>query len=356
MKIAIITLPSRTEHHLPPLTMAYVAALLEQRRAIPRIYDCAIDSRWDEIDRRLQTFQPQRIIIAGEDADEIEQGVSRLHPTYADILPLRARRSGSDAFTAVNSILAWFDGTTMAPSPTTDELPYPARHLLSLERYTLRATGGEVQTPVVIGWRWHNQWLMRPPRLVGQEMRALSEEVGIRHILFHEPELTNDETWFNALLEHLIGAHLHVKWQASVSIERLSSEQIQRLAQAGCEALTFTLSAASEFDSANRRAQTRQLIARIREQGIYTRATVILEPPYEAISRMVDVAATFGLNDVAFTLMQNLHVGEEAQQIHDFARQRYAQRRARQRLIDRFGSVLGNLLWQLRAEHLADDE
>ncbi|WP_298820578.1 hypothetical protein [Chloroflexus sp.] len=358
MKIAIITLPGKHDRHLPPLTMAYVAALLEQRRAIVRIYDCALDPQgnWEDIHRRLQTFQPQRVIIAGETSNEIEQAVIQIHQTHPEILPILTRRSGSEAFSVATSVLAWFDNAFHLPAPSHEELPYPSRHLLTLEQYELRAPGGEIQTPVVAGWRWQGRWLMRQPRLIGQEIRALTEEVGIRHILFYEPELTHDEAWFDELLYYLIGANLNVKWQAGVAIDRLHSERIPRLAQAGCEAISFTLSAISVFESASSRERARKIIASAREHGIYTRATVALEPPYESINRLVDVAATLGLDDVSFTLMQTLRVGDNEQQIQNHARQRYQEGRARQRLIERFGPALGGLLWQLRAEHLAEDE
>lgn len=358
VKIAIITLPSKSDNHLPPLTMAYVAAALEQRRAIVRIYDRALEplGGWEDIQRRLQTFQPQHVIIAGDDSHAIEQAVAHIHQMYSEILPLFAHRSGSDATVATASVLAWFDGAQAIPAPTAEELPYPARHLLSLEHYELRAPGGEVQTPVVIGWRIHNHWQMRPPRQICQEIRSLIEEVGIRHILFCEPEITLDNQWLEEFLDQLSSAHLNIRWQAAVAIDRLHEEQIRRLAHAGCEAITIALAAISIFDSASSRAQARKLIAYAREQGIYTHATVLLEPPYESIARLVDVAATFGLNDVSFKLMQTLRVGDDEQQIQRFAHQRYQEGRTRQRLIDRFGPALGGLLWQLRVEHLAEEE
>jgi hypothetical protein len=357
VKVAIIALPGTHDNHLPPLTVAYVAAMLEQRRAIVRIYDRALDPQgsWEDIQRRLQTFQPQRVIVAGDDTNAIEQAVSQLHQTYPDMLPLFVRRTGSEAIAAVTSVFAWFDGTNHSAEVSADEPVYPARHLLSLEHYALRAPGGEVQTPVVIGWRLHGRWYLREPRQIAQELRTLSEELGIRHVLFYEPELTLDTQWFAEFVDYLACANVPVKWQAAVSIVELGEAQIQKLVRAGCEALTFVLTATSVFDSANSRAQVRKLIAAIRDQGIYTHATVLLEPPYESIGRLVDVAATLGLNDASFQLMQTLRVGNNEQEIQSFARQRYKEGRTRQRLIERFGPALGGLLWQLRVQHLAEE-
>jgi hypothetical protein len=360
VKIALIALPGKQQNRLPPLTLAYIAAILEQRRAIVRLYDRALESAgsWNDIRRRLQTFQPQRMIIAGDDSRIIEQGVTYFHQTYPDILPLLVQRSGSEAPTIVNHVMAWLDSdnTDTTTELSADALPYPARHLLSLERYALRAPGGEVQTPVVIGWSDRGKWVMRSPHAIGQEIQTVMAEFGIRNVLFCEPELTIDQSWLNDLLDYFIKANLNVRWQATVTLEHLREETLPRLAQAGCEALTFSIAASSMFDSVQRRHQVQKLITSAGELGIYTHATVLLEPPYEAIARLIDVAATFGLNDVSFELMQTLRVGDDEQQIQRFARQRYQQGRSRQRLIDRFGPALGSLLWQLRVQHLAEDE
>lgn len=358
MKVALIALPGKQTNQMPPLTLAYVAAVLEQRRIIVRMYDHALDATgsWHDIRRRLQTFQPQRVIVGGEDSRTIEQAVAQIHQSYPDILPLLVQRNGTDAPAAITGVLAWLDGVATVNQCLPNDVPFPARHLLSLEHYPLRAPGGELQTPVVIGWHINGQWHMRQPRQIGQELRTLVEEAGIRHVLFYEPALTIDEQWFTELLNYLISASLNVKWQAAVALEHLDEETIPRLVQAGCEALTFVIAATSIFDSASRRNQARKLLTTIREHGIYTHATILLEPPYESIARLIDVAATFSLNDVSFELMQTIRVGDDEQTIKRFARQRYQEGQIRQRLIDRFGPVLGGLLWQLRVQHVDEDE
>ncbi len=357
MKVALIALSGKHDPSFPPLTLAYVAAILEQRRHIARLYDRALPplDNWRELQRRLHAFQPQRIIIGGEHSHEIERAAAQIHELYPDILPLYARRSGSDAPTAVTGALEWIDGNAVSSSLPANDLPYPARHLLSLEQYGLRAPGGEIQTPVVIGWNAHGQWHLREPRQIIQEMRAIATEFGIRHVLFREPALTSDSAWLEEFLSLLEQASLGIQWAATVDIDQLNNTLIEILAQAGCEALSFTLAAASVFDSASSRQHVRNLISQAQSHHIETQATVLLEPPYESIARLIDVAATFGLNEVSFELMQTLRVGDDEQQIQRFARQRYQERRSRQRLIDRFGATLGGLLWQLRVQGLEDD-
>ena len=65
---------------------------------------------------------------------------------------------------------------------------------------------------------------------------------------------------------------------------------------------------------------------------------------------LVDVAATFGLDDVSFDVAKSeaASVGADETQLREMARQIYDQGRDRQRLINRFGPALGSLIWRIR--------
>jgi hypothetical protein len=69
------------------------------------------------------------------------------------------------------------------------------------------------------------------------------------------------------------------------------------------------------------------------------------------VPRLVDVAATFGLDDVSFDVLhaEAIGVNVESSQIQAIVRQLYDAGRDRQRLISRFGPTLGNLIWRLRS-------
>jgi hypothetical protein len=123
------------------------------------------------------------------------------------------------------------------------------------------------------------------------------------------------------------------------------------MARAGCEAITLHLRAASVFESAEVRGRVRQAVTTARDQGVFVRAHVRLEPPYESVPHLVDVAATFNLDDVRFDVVTPEAPGSgDGAQLKELARQMYDAGRDRQRFISRFGPALGNLIWKLSGQ------
>jgi len=94
-----------------------------------------------------------------------------------------------------------------------------------------------------------------------------------------------------------------------------------------------------------------QVVAAARRCGIFAHARLKLEPPYEAIPHLVDVAATFGLDAVRFEVVRTQPLEDEPRvaELQHMACQIYDQRRDRQRLVQQFGPLIGGLFWYLRA-------
>ncbi len=365
MNIALIALPCPGKPALPPLTLAYLATLLEQRRHIVRIYDAALDPEFtvDATLQPLRSFRPQVVVVAGEVPDTIGAVVDALHEErYSTVLPVQMSRTGIDALHVCAGVLQWLDKQRTAPhtlslAPDTlpfdvDHLPLPARHLLSLESYNLRAVGGELQTTLLIGAveSADGRIALRSPTQVVAELRSISREFGMRHYLVPDLPITLDRSWLVELLTRLCDARLAIGWEATAAPEQLDEQLVAHMARAGCESIHFQLDAARVFESANARTQLRDAVNHLRARGIFIKATVKLVPPYESIPHLVDVAATFGLDDVRFDVakFEAASVGADERQLREMARQIYDQGRDRQRFINRFGPALGSLIWKLR--------
>jgi hypothetical protein len=377
--MALIALPCAGKPVLPPLTLAYLATLLEQRRHIVRIYDLALEPEAAMLHalQPLRSFRPQVVVVSGESPELITAAVEALHEDkHPRVLPVQMSRSGLDANHVCAGVLQWLDrqrvshpapGATPPPDGAAidiDQLPLPARHLLSLESYNLRAVGGELQTTLLIGARvdGDGRIALRSPTGIVAELRSVSQEFGMRHYLLPDIPVTLDRAWLVELLTRLCDANLGVRWEAFVAPEELDEGLAAHMARAGCEGVRFQLDAASVFESAAAREQLRHGVEQLRRHEIFIRAMVKLVPPYESIPHLVDVAATFGLDDVRFDVAQTeaASVGADETQLREMARQIYDQGRDRQRFISRFGPALGNLIWRLRgprgsAAHLDDE-
>lgn len=379
MNIALIALSSHGKPLTPPLTMAYLATLLEQRRHIVRIYDLALEPELalGIALRPLHSFRPQVVILSGEREDLLVAAVNALKlEQHTHVLSTPMSRTGLDAPHVCASVLAWLQrqeraegaalsaGGEIDATAGLDALPFPARHLLSLEHYELRAAGGELQTTVPIGALGpEHKVMLRSPTQIVAELRSISHEFGLRHYVFPDLPITFDQTWLFELLTRLCDAHLEIGWEATADADQLDESTIRHLARAGCEALCFDLDAAQVFESTATRARLRTVVEQARAEDIFLRANVKIEPPYESVPRLVDVAATFGLDDVRFDVLNAEAVGMQAEnsQIQAMVRQIYDAGRDRQRFISRFGPALGNLIWRLRgpqrqsAKSLDDD-
>ncbi|HMQ29222.1 MAG TPA: hypothetical protein PKD53_00780 [Chloroflexaceae bacterium] len=357
--MALIALPCHGQPVRPPLTLAYVATLLEQRRHIVRIYDLGLEPELNlgAALQPLRSFRPQVVVVSGDRPEIFAPAVAALHEDkYGQVLPVPMSRSGLDASPVCSEVLQWLDrqnglATAGAPPLDLDALPLPARHLLPLESYNLRAAGGELQTTLLVGaLEADGRFALRSPTRIVAELRSVSAEFGLRHYLIADVPVTLDRAWLVELLTRLCDANLGIGWEASADPEQLDADLVAHMARAGCEGLFFQLDAASLFESTAAREALRRAVTNARQHDIFLRANLKLEPPYESIPQLVDVAATFGLDDVHFDVAraEAASVGADETQLREMARQIYDQGRDRQRLINRFGAALGSLIWRLR--------
>jgi len=361
VNIALIALPAIGKKAVPPLTLAYLATLLEQCRHIVRIYDLALEpeASLETVLPLLRSFRPQVVVAAGENPDLLAAVGEVLRADgFATVVSAAMSRSGWDASRVCPSVLRRIlgharvePGTSLTTPLAVDQLPFPARHLLSLERYPLRAVGGELQTTVLIGAGdiETGHIIFRSPTQIVAELRSVAQEFGIRHFLIPDVPITGDRAWIEEWLARLAEAAPGISWEAMARPGDLDAALVALMARAGCEALRFQINAAQVFESTAAREQVRQAVARARQHGIFSRGDVTLVPPYESIPHLVDVAATFGLDDVRFEVVQEeaASAGFDEMQLRELARQIYIQGRDRQRFINRFGPALGNLIWRL---------
>jgi hypothetical protein len=370
VKIALVALPESEDTSVtPPLPLAYVAAILEQQRHIVRIYDLALCGAMllDEAAAPLRAFRPHVVAIAAPDARATANVRAAMGGCDVPVLNLGvALRAFAPDQTAVQALWRMDEqpvaedeqnvicSALLALDEDLDSLPFPARHLLPLEQYPLRTPTGELQTTLLAGQSGGESGaLLRGPSQIVAEIRSIAREHGIRHVAFLDPPLTHDMTWLHELLDCLLAADLGVGWEGRVRHERLSPELLRVFRRAGCEVLCFQFDAAEVLDTRDQRAALSAIVEQAHELGMLVRAQIELEPPYDAIPALVDLSATFGLDDVRFNVRRRTAAPAPAadhpalEQVAEMARSRYRSRRSRQFFIERFGPQLGPMLWRV---------
>jgi len=367
VKIALVALPRLDEPlATPPLPLCYVAAFLEQQRHIVRIYDQALyqsDPRVDYLEA-IRAFRPQATIVAADNVAEAAAVAGRVTFSGTALPLLLGVRDhlppwlASHALAELNRVLphapeikSLVACALLALDDDLDRLPFPARHLLALERYPLTTPEGELRTPVLIGrLRRDGTPALRQPALLMTELRSLVQEHGVRHVMLSGLALTDDLDWLYTVLSHLSNMHLGIRWEGRVSYTRLTTTLLESFRRSGCEALTFEFAALAALESKSERDALIHTVHQARELGMRVTGHIALDPQYPAIPAVVDMSATFGLDEVRFFVSPPVeaHQYQEPADIAaliTLAREHYRASRSRQYFIDRFGAHLGTMIW-----------
>ncbi len=368
MKIALVALPLLDESRTtPPLPLCYLAAFFEQQRHIVRVYDLALyrgDPQVSHLEA-VRAFRPQITIVAADDAADATVIAERLR-TGGLVLPLtlgvrdhlppwlaaralaELNRFPPHASDAKNLVACGL----LALDESLDNLPFPARHLLPLERYPLVTSEDELRTPVLIGRvSKDGARMFRQPALLDAELRSIVQEHGVRHVILEGLALTDDLNWLYAFLSQISRTHLGIKWEGRVSHTHLTHSLIESMYRSGCEALTFEFAALAVLDAKHERDALIDAVRQARALGMRVNGHIALDSQYPAIPAVVDMSATFGLDEVRFFVPKHAEAPGDSEESAEIAaliaraREHYQISRGRQYFIDRFGVRLGTMIW-----------
>jgi hypothetical protein len=370
VKIAFIALshPDDTPT-TPPLPIGYLAALLEQQRHIVRIYDFALHQRAPlaETLAPIRAFRPHIAVVAAADSAILAEVEQVLAGCNTIVMPLGVDLRVAPPGQAVAQALWWIDkqprpedeqsviyGALLALDDDLDSLPFPARHLLALEQYPLFTPNGDLQTTILTGQQFGGDGIIpRNPALIAAELRSIAREYGIRHFVFAGPPLSADICWLRELLQHLVASDLGVNWEGSIAYESLNGELLRMLRRAGCEVLCFPLDGLEVLGSKRARTEFSAIVEQAHSLDIAVRAEIHLDPTYAAIPTLVDISATFGLDDVRFRVPSpsapalRKHDDLAIENVAEMVQSRYRSSRSRQFFVERFGPRMGPMLWRV---------
>jgi hypothetical protein len=371
VKIAFVALPHAEDPIvMPPLPVGYIAALLEQQRHIVRIYDLALHDPSAPADTLapLRAFRPHITVVASTNPAMIATVEAALAGCNAIVMPLGVDLRIAAPGEAVAQALWWIDQrpkgedeqsvifeALLALDDDLDSLPFPARHLLPLEQYPLFTPMGDLQTTVLTGQQFGADSIIpRNPALIIAELRSIAREYGIRHFVFSGPPLSADLSWLHDMLYHLATSDLGIRWEGSLDYTQLTPDLLRICRRAGCEVLCFPLDAIDVVSSRAARAKLSAAVEQAHRMDIAIRAQIELDPSYAAMPTLVDLAATFGLDDVRFNVPKHTAQRERAvgdkldlDNVAEMVQSRYRSSRSRQFFIERFGPRVGPMLWRV---------
>lgn len=144
-----------------------------------------------------------------------------------------------------------------------DELPFPAFHLIDLERYFEIFGQGYTSRPYMktnravpvitsrgcpfqccfcsIHLHMGHKWRHHSPEYVLRYLKYLRGKYDVRHVSFEDDNLTLNNERFEKILDGIIGENLNVTWDTpnGVRADRLDENLIRKAKRSGCKRLVI---------------------------------------------------------------------------------------------------------------------
>ncbi len=287
---------SYAENFRPPLGLLYVGAVLEKEGYEVRILDALmLGTRDDELRAYLLRESPQvvglgvytptryegfrtaqlvretlgpdvAIVVGGPHPSAVPEDTLQRVPSidyvvsgegeYPMLRLVQALESGGDPDT-VAGVWTRVNGNPTLCTPQTnistlDELPFPARHLLDMQKYGTRMPSTMDKCTTLLTSRGcparcifcTRDWFSRKTRMHSPEyMVAEIEEIFARHgkqgIIFQDDTFTLSKKRVHALCDLILEKGLEFEWLATTRVDCLDKELMIAMQAAGCKVLTF---------------------------------------------------------------------------------------------------------------------
>ncbi len=357
----------------PPLGLLYLAAVLEKEQHIIQIIDSPLegyeqeigleDGRYrygltvEEIIERIALFSPEIIGIScsfstmhdtiEEISDAIKQFNSKIkicvggaHPTAVpeevlsmDSVDFIVMGEGEYRFRellstiSANGNLKDIDGlgykinnqTVLNPSvdfiANLDELPFPARHLIDMEKYFRinRPQGGTVtssRATTIITSRgcpakcifcsihgiWGKKFRAHSAEYVIGEIEHLVQKYKVEELVFEDDNLTFDTKRADKIFSMMIEKKFNLFWKTpnGVAVWRLTEELLSKMKESGCYHVCFAIESGNDhvlhkiIHKPTNLAKVKNLVKAAKKSGILVEAFFVMGFPGETFEMMND--------------------------------------------------------------------
>jgi anaerobic magnesium-protoporphyrin IX monomethyl ester cyclase len=355
--------PMRIREHetLPPLGLAYIAAVLEKNGIDVDILDAwTLDLPIQKVLERVGEASPKVVGITCDATrvnvtKEIAKGVKELdkqikvviggpfptcYPQYfrenidavalgeGEYTMLELVRKLDHGFDDVMGISLFKNERLYAtprrpPIENLDELPFPARHLLPMDKYfTLLASKAPVTSMFTsrgcpfecafcsVPYQWGRRYRMHSPRYVVSEIEHLAENYGIKEVDFKDSDFTLNPDRTDKFCHSMIERKVDVRWFCNSRVTGMTKARLEKMKRAGCSLLLFGVESGDPDTLEHIRKHitlkdAEDAFKNARDVGIATFAYFIIGFPGEtkkSIQRTIDFARKLKPSYVAFSL------------------------------------------------------
>lgn len=173
----------------------------------------------------------------------------------------------------------------IARNDNLDSLPWPAYHLLPLERYEMVNTGKIVCMFTTRGCPYKCTFCFRNPILdkvrkrdpvkVVDEIEHVNKEYGIKYFNFVDETITLYKEHIGEICEDIVRRKLKISYQSPTRVNHVDEELLRKMKRSGCETLRFGVESGDEdilriIDKRIRLEDSRKAFRLCRKIGIKT--------------------------------------------------------------------------------------
>jgi anaerobic magnesium-protoporphyrin IX monomethyl ester cyclase len=330
---------------LPPLGLAYIAAVLENMGFEVDVFDNyllekSIDEVKVEIERRApdivgitcSSLTYSRCIETAKAAKEVLPDciviVGGPHPSYMPETMLRHKQidyavigEGELAMTRLAEAIAKGERENIAKIPgvafgltrnspefvqNLDKIPFPARHLLPMRMYDRKIPYLDVKpvdtVSIIRGCPyecvycetrelWGNACRLFSPQRIMEEIEHLSQNYGTKGIYFVGDNFTVNKKKTLELCDLLRKSMIDVKWICDTRADLVSKELLGKMKEAGCQTIFFGVESGSPsiLRKLNKNITLEQVEVAFdlcKKEGLQTASSFMLGIPGETLSDM----------------------------------------------------------------------
>ena len=286
------------ENPLPPLSLAYLAAVLEADGIEVQILDFLVTRyRPEKVRQKLEEYQPQLVGVtcvtlnyhlAAEMLEvcktvnpDIVTVIGGPHVSFTPketlletpcidivvigegertIVELVKTVAGGGSLQDVAGIAFMDQGTPVKTDPrpfidNIDSLPVPARHLIPLSRYRALGSPWTVITSrgcpygciFCSGRRMLGRKVrFRDPGLVVDEIERIKQDYGFQQVNIVDDTFTVNHPHARQVCEEMLRRNLNMNWSAFARVDNMTDELAALMKRAGCNMVLFGVESADE--------------------------------------------------------------------------------------------------------------
>ncbi len=208
-------------------------------------------------------------------------------------------------------------------TPDLDSIPFPARHLLPLDRYTIlskRAVIGSMITSRGCPYNcifcssskfYGRAYRARSPKNVVDEIEELVRKYQLKFVEFIDDTMTLNGKRAESIAREIIRRRLDISWGFGSRVDLVTEDMLKLFKRAGCIMFYMGIESGSEriiraLKKGISLDQVKRAIACAKKAGIETTGTFILGSPWESRDdavRTINFAKSCGIDFAQFTVL-----------------------------------------------------